>query len=137
MDIDLAILADAATVDTSGKLNVLGVFDRLTSAEFPAPPVRLCLVLRFNASVNEAGSHEVLITLKGPSGEEIFRLDGEMMMAPGTGSNEEGIHVPQVLNMDGIIFERPGRYSFDVGIDGEHHVSVPLNVVETRAPAQA
>jgi hypothetical protein len=137
MQIDLALLADAATVDVSGKLNILGVFDRITTAEFPAPPLRVCLVLRFSASVSEAGAHAVLITLKGPVGQEIFRLDGEMMMAPGAGSNEDGIHVPQVLNMDGVVFERPGRYSFDVGIDGEHHVSVPLNVVELAARALA
>jgi hypothetical protein len=79
----------------------------------------------------------VLIRLKGPGGEEIFRLDGEMMMAPGPGSTEDGIHVPQVLNMEGVVFERPGHYSFDVGIDGEHHVSVPLNVVELSTRAQA
>ena len=137
MQIDLALLADAATVDVSGKLNILGVFDRITTAEFPAPPVRVVLVLRFSASVGEAGNHGVSIRLKGPSGQEIFRLDGEMMMAPGAGSSEEGIHVPQVLNMDGIVFEKPGRYSFDVGIDGDHHVSVPINVVEMGPSAQA
>lgn len=137
MQIDLALLADAATVDVSGKLNILGVFDRITSAEFPAPPLRVCLVLRFSASVSEAGSHEVLIRLKGPAGKEIFRLDGEMVMAPGPGSTEDGIHVPQVLNMEGVVFERPGHYSFDVGIDGEHHASVPLNVVELSSRAQA
>lgn len=137
MQIDLALLADAATVDVSGKLNILGVFDRITTAEFPAPPLRVCLVLRFSASVGEAGSHEVLIRLKGPAGKEIFRLDGEMMMAPGPGSTEDGIHVPQVLNMDGVVFERPGHYSFDVSIDGEHHAAVPLNVVELASRARA
>jgi hypothetical protein len=137
MDIDLAMLADAATVDASGKLNILGVFDRISASEFPAPPLRLCLVLRFSAAVSEAGSHKVLIRLKGPEGQEIFRLDGEMVMAPSAGSGGDGIHVPQVLNVDGIIFERPGHYSFDVGIDGEHHVSLPLHIVDIGTRVQA
>jgi len=137
MNIDLALLADAATVDASGKLNVLGVFDRITAETFPAPPLRLALVLRFNAAVSEAGGHAVLITLKGPNGQDIFRVDGEMMMVPGASSTEDGIHVPQVLNMDGVVFERPGHYTFDVGIDGEHHVSVPLHVVDMGSRAMA
>lgn len=137
MDIDLALLADAATVDAGGKLNILGVFDRISAGEFPAQHGRLCLVLRFSAGIAEAGPHDVLITLRGPEGHEVFRLDGEMKLSPGPGAAGEGIHVPQVLNLDGIIFERPGRYSFDVGIDGEHHVSIALHVVDLGVGAKA
>jgi hypothetical protein len=130
MEIDLAILADAATVDASGKLNILGVYDRLTAESFPAPPLRLTLVLRFTAAVTEAGPHDVVIALKGPGGKEMLSVNGEMMIAPGPGSTEDGIHVPQILNVDGVVFEKPGRYFFDIGIDGEHHASVPLSVVD-------
>ena len=35
MEVDLALLADAATIDGSGKLNILGIFDRLTTSAFP------------------------------------------------------------------------------------------------------
>ena len=137
MDIDLALIADAATVDAGGKLNILGVFDRITAAEFPAQHGRLCLVLRFSASVSEAGPHPVLITLKGPAGKEVFRLDGEMNLSPGPGSAGEGIHVPQVLNLDGVVFQHPGQYSFDVAVDGQHHVSISLQVVAMTAGVEA
>ena len=33
MDVDLALLADAATIDGAGKLNILGIFDRLHTPE--------------------------------------------------------------------------------------------------------
>ena len=36
MEIDLALLADAATIDASGKLNILGIFDRIGVTQFPA-----------------------------------------------------------------------------------------------------
>jgi len=137
MEIDLALLADAATVDSSGKLNVLGVFDRISASQFPAQHGRMCLVLRFAASVTEAGPHDVLITLKGPAGKEVFKVDGEMNLAPGPGAAGEGIRVPQVLHLDGVVFERPGPYSFDVGIDGDHHVSMALNVVDLGTTAEA
>jgi hypothetical protein len=41
MEVDLALLADAATIDGSGKLNILGIFDRLTTSAFPTRHPRL------------------------------------------------------------------------------------------------
>ena len=40
--------------------------------------------------------------------------------------------MPHVLNLDGIVFTRPGQYNFDVTVDGQHHVSIPLTVVDMR-----
>lgn len=128
MDVDLALLADAATIDGSGKLNILGVFDRLKTSSFPTRHPRLSLVLRFSAGIHEAGRHEVGIALKAPDGKEVMRLNGEMKLAPGPGGASDGVLVPHVLNMDGLIFPMAGRYAFDVAVDGEHHVSIPLSV---------
>ena len=49
MRVDLALLADAATVDSAGKLNILGIFDSITSTRFPAKHGLISLVLRFSA----------------------------------------------------------------------------------------
>jgi len=128
MDIDLALLADAATVDASGKLNILGVFDRLGSDSFPARHPRMALVLRFTAGLNEAGSHHVDIRLHDPTGEEVVHMDGDMQLGPSASTLTDAIRVPHVLNIDGIVFPKAGRYTFDVEVDGEHQVSVPLTV---------
>jgi len=126
MEIDLALLADAATVDAAGKLNILGIFDRITARAFPAPHPHLSLVLRIGGSMQEAGDHAVEIVLKDPDGKEMVRMNGgvKVPMAP-TGAG--GLYrVPQVINMDRLLFPKAGRYSFDVAVDGEHHVSIPL-----------
>ncbi|RMH16989.1 MAG: hypothetical protein D6701_08135 [Gemmatimonadetes bacterium] len=128
MDIDLALIADAATVDATGKLNILGVFDRITAQEFPTQHGRLALVLRFRAAVVEIGLHEIAIELRDPEGQALLRLDGQLELGGGAKASETGIRVPHVLNLDGLVFARPGRYAFDVIIDGEHHVSLPLVV---------
>lgn len=130
MDIDLALLADAATVDPTGKLNILGVFDRISAGSFPARHERMVLVLRFSAGMAEAGSHEVDIRLKGPEGEEMVRLDGEMQLSPGPGSAGGVIRVPHVLHLDGMVLPRAGVYAFDVRVDGQHIVSIPLTVAD-------
>jgi hypothetical protein len=128
MEIDLALLADAATIDGSGKLNILGIFDRLHTANFPARHPSMALILRFSAGVNETGRREIAITLKDPAGGEVARVDGEMHLGPGPGAMGGGIRVPHILNMDGLVFPKPGTYAFDVRVDGEHHVSLPLSV---------
>lgn len=137
MEIDLALLADAATIDGSGKLNILGVFDRLSATSFPVRHPRLVLILRFAAGVQEVGKHEVQITLRDPDGEEVMRLDGEMQLGPGPASVTEGVRVPHLLHMDGLVFKRGGRYGFDVRVDGEHHVTVPLLVTGPESHARA
>lgn len=137
MDVDLALLADAATIDGSGKLNILGIFDRLTTSSFPTRHPRLSLVLRFSAGIQEVGRHEVGITLKSPDGTEVVRIDGEMNLAPGPSTSGGAVLVPHVLNMDGLVFPVAGRYAFDVRVDGEHHVSIPLTVDGPESSAQA
>ena len=85
MEVDLALLADAATIDGSGKLNILGIFDRLGTGAFPTRHPRMALVLRFSAGVHEVGKHEIEIVLKAPDGGEVVRIDGEMNLAAGPG----------------------------------------------------
>ncbi len=137
MDVDLALLADAATIDGSGKLNILGIFDRLTTASFPTRHPHLSLVLRFSAGIHEVGRHQLGITLKAPDGKEVIRIDGEMSLAPGPSGAGGAVLVPHVLNMDGLIFTVAGLYAFDVRVDGEHHVSIPLTVHGPENSAQA
>lgn len=131
MDIDLALLADAATIDASGKLNILGIFDRIAVPGFPGRHGRMCIVLRFQAGIHQAGRHELAITLVGPDGSEVARANGAFQVTASPTAVSEGVHLPQVLNVDGIVFQQPGRYAFDVRVDGEHEVSIPLTVVGT------
>ena len=126
MEIDLAFLADAATVDVSGKLNILGIFDRISVSEFPASHPHLSLILRFSASLGEAGAHKMEIRLKDPDGTEMMRMNGEFQVGPGSALSGGQVRVPQVLNIERLVFPKAGRYAFDVALDGDHQVSIPL-----------
>ena len=133
MEIDVALLADAATIDAAGKLNILGVFDRLQVAGFPAQHPRISLVLRFRGGLQDVGSHEVQITLSGPKGEQVFGINGQLQVGPGPVEAGGSVRLPHVINLDGIVFKTQGTYVFDVGVDGAGLVSVPLLVT---APPQ-
>lgn len=135
MNLDIALLADAATVDASGKLNVLGAFHRLRGPEFPLRHGRLALVLRFAPEPGDAGRMEVGIRLLGPEEKLILRLDGQVDVNVGDESID--IRIPQVLNLDGIVFPMGGTYRFLVDVDGEEVGEVPLKVEEGQPPRGA
>jgi hypothetical protein len=132
MEIDLALLADAATVDASGKLNILGIFDRISTSGFPAQHPHIALVLRFTASAKESGTHSVVIRLSDPEGQEVLSLNGEITVPSGPVGGGGRMAVPQIVNMERIVFPRPGRYAFDISLDDEHQVSVPLFLHDAR-----
>jgi hypothetical protein len=39
--------------------------------------------------------------------------------------------------MDGLVFPVAGSYAFDVRVDGEHHVTIPLTVDGPKRSARA
>lgn len=128
MNLDIAVLADAATVDAGGKLNILGAFHRLRGRSFPLRHGRLSLVLRFAPEPGDGGKMKVGIRLVGPDDEEVVRLNGEV--AHRGGKIPEHARIPQVLNLDGIVFKSPGTYRFQVSVDGNEVGNVPLHVEE-------
>lgn len=132
MDVDLVLTADAATIDGSGKLNLLGVFDQISVVRFPARHGRLSLVLRFLGSAGDAGKHELTIKLSAPSGKELVSLNGELKVAPGRTSLQTGIRVPHVINLDGIVFQEAGIHTFQIIVNGRHQATLPLTIVRRR-----
>lgn len=135
MDIDLALLADAATIDASGKLNILGVFERIIAPQFPVQHGRLALVVRFIGGPTDIGSHVVGIRLAGPGGE-LVRVDGNIQVAAPPPGTSEALRVPQVFNFDGVVFQDPGLFTFEIQIDGKVRSRVVLEVLRVPAPFQ-
>ena len=129
MKLDLALIADAATVDGSGKLNILGIFDHISAGEFPARHERMCLVLRFVAPPEEVGEHNVEVVVREPHGQEMARLSGSIDLGPYVG--HEGARIPQILNVDGFVFPQPGVYTIDVEIDGELERQMTLRLTRS------
>jgi hypothetical protein len=133
MQLDFAFLADAAQVDASGKLSVLGVFDRIQALEFPTRHPRMALVLRLASGAEDEGDHAVEILLHGPGGEEVLRLDGQVRFGGGLPSGAQS-RMAQVLNLDGVVFSRPGLYEFSILLDRKLTARLPLLLEGTERP---
>jgi hypothetical protein len=41
-----------------------------------------------------------------------------------------------VVNINGITFDKPGRYSIDLAIDNRHETSLPVTVLQVEAKPQ-
>ena len=132
MIVDFAVACDYALVDQYGKLSVLGIFQHIWVARFPAMHPRLHLVLRLRGKRTEVGEHPIEIQLVDEHGNEVLRGNGTVQFAePPAGVME--IEAGAVLAFD-VPLAAPGRYRFEVFVDGGLAATVPLTVAQAQGP---
>lgn len=126
MRIDFAVACDYAIIDQYGKLSVLGIFQHIWVAQFPAVHPRLHLVLRLKGKRTEIGDHRVRIRLYDEARQEIIKGDGTVTFAePPAGVTE--IEAGCVLVFD-VPFQQAGRYRFEIAVDDDVGTEVPISV---------
>jgi hypothetical protein len=134
MKLDFAVVCDYAIVDQYGKLSVLGIFQHIWVAQFPAVHPRLHLVMRLKGKRTEVGEHRVRIRLTDAAGAEVLSGDGTVtLVEPPAGITE--VEAGAVLVFD-VPFAHPGRYAFEIAVDSEIQASVPLTVAQSPAAPQ-
>jgi hypothetical protein len=132
MKIDFALVCDYALIDQYGKLSVLGIFQHIWVAQFPTVHPRLHLVVRLKGKRTEVGQHHILIRLQDEENVQILNGEGTVTFnEPPAGVTE--IEAGTVLAFD-IPFRKPGRYQFEISIDGQVETTVPITVSQAPAP---
>ena len=127
MNISLAFLADEANVSQEGKLNVLGIFDRITAAAFPIVHPKLVFAFRVQMEFADAGrSFPVEVRLLDQEGEAMFEAVGEIT-GPAVPLGEFAT-ANQVFAMVGVQFPSEGIYRFSVSIGGAEPHETPFLV---------
>ena len=126
MQLLIATLCDSAA-DYQGKLCVLGAFDTLCAQQFPVEHPQCALALRILFQPRDTGKHHISI--------ELINQEGSRMKIPFPPSLDVGLlnSVPfvtrnLVLNLQRLRFEKPGVYHFDVTLDDDVLISLPLRV---------
>jgi hypothetical protein len=134
MKIPMAFVADEANVSQEGKLNVLGIFDRIVSAEMPLVHPRMVFCFRVVAEPGDAGrALPVQVRLVDDADEPLFEAAGEMvspLLPPG-----EVFSANQVFTLVGVAFPRPGTYRFTVAIGDAPPHETPLHISLAPTPA--
>jgi hypothetical protein len=130
----MALLADEANVSQEGKLNVLGVFDRIAAAAFPTVHPKMVFAFRVQAEYADTGkSFPVRVRLIDEDGGVLFEANGDLvppLVQPG-----EFVTANQVFALVGVMFPKPGVYSFELTVGDLPSHETPLMVLQ--APAWA
>lgn len=131
MHVDFAVLADYALIDQQGKLSVLGIFQHVWVASFPAVHPRTHLVLRVRGRRTEIGQHRIRIRFVDDQGQELMGGEGTVQFGePPAGVTE--VEAGAVLVFD-VPLPRPGTYGFEILL-GESTLRVPLSAAAIPTP---
>lgn len=135
LHIDFAVLADYALVDQHGKLSVLGIFQHVWVQQFPAVHPRTHLVVRVRGKRTEIGDHPLRIRFADSAGQELAGSEGSVQFGePPAGITE--VEAGAVLVFD-VPLPRPGAYAFEITLDGNAPVRVPLSASAMQPPPAA
>lgn len=113
MELRYALLADFANATSEGKVNVMGIFDRLFAHSFPAIHRQLYLVTSVETDKEDEGQvREIHIQLINADGEGLAELRGQMHFGGGKQVFNQ-IHIFQDLR-----FDTAGAFQFNIFFDG-------------------
>lgn len=126
MQVKLALVADHANVSAEGKLNILGIFDRIAVTALPAVHPQMYLVLRLEAHPAERDrAHTVEVRLHDPDGQAVFELKGEVVPQ---GPSGETVAANQIVGINNLVLAKTGEYLFAIFVDRDLKAETPLHV---------
>jgi hypothetical protein len=103
---------------------VLGIFQHVWVAQFPAVHPRTHLVLRVKGRRTEIGVHSMRIRFVDEEGSELLGGEGTVQFGePPAGVTE--VEAGAVLVFD-VPLPRAGTYAFEIALDDGETVRVPL-----------
>jgi hypothetical protein len=130
VDVTLAVLADYANVSQDGKLNILGVFQEVNPAGFPAAIPQMFLIVSFEASAAEFGTQKnIRIALLEADGTEVMAMEGPVVVQRPSRPGSRAF-INQIVALQGLMFQNSGDYAFHILVNGEEKRAVPLRVNE-------
>jgi hypothetical protein len=129
METEIFTLCDFAQ-DAGGKLTIVGTFDQIGSQTFPLVHPACSLACRLRFSEKEKGAHDFKVRLVDAKGKEVIpSIEGNINV--GMPANNQYAAINLVGNLNQLKFEKEGRYSFELYVDGSWVTGLPLNLVKT------
>lgn len=124
MEIEIFTLCDFAQ-DNYSKLTIVGTFDSINAKQFPANHPSCSVASRLRFSNKETGEHDFKLRLIDAEGKEIIQpIQGNINIQPPANGQMSTINF--VVNFNQLQFAKPGRYSFEMYIDGDWKSGLPL-----------
>ena len=132
MKLLLLLPADYANVTGDGKVNVMGIFNQISAASFPARHSSMFLVIKLAAELGEGSDNRALtVRLVDPDGKEVVTVSGTVKIPDPVGGITPEVNA--ILQLTDVVFPRPGAYEFVVLVDKDHKGDAPIYVSQ-KAP---
>lgn len=131
MKIQMLITADYASIDqASGKLNILGAFNRIWSKVFPAIHQRMVVVVKLVASdpTERTDDRPLEVTLYDADGLALFQVSGMVRLPIDNRGIRQDADV--LLEINGLEFPHAGTYEFVVRVDDEKLGESPIELLQ-------
>ena len=124
MELEIFTLADFAQ-DNQSKLTIVGTFDSIHSKQFPVSHPSCAIACRLRFGATETGEHDFRLRLIDSNGKEVIKpIEGKLQIAESPNGQLTSLNI--VINFNQLKFEKPGRYSFELHMDGEWKTGLPL-----------
>lgn len=124
MEIEIFTLSDFAQ-DNNSKLTIVGTFDSIHSKQFPTVHPSCSVSCRLRFAAKESGSHDFKLRLIDAESKELIKpVEGNINI--GAPANGQFASINIVVNFNQLKFEKAGRYSFELYIDGDWKSGLPL-----------
>jgi hypothetical protein len=131
LEIKLAVLADYSNISREGKLNILGIFDRIYAQNIPATHPQMQLIMTLEADrVDADREHSIAIELIDSDGKKLFTVGGKLEFKPPPPG--EHVKLNHAMQLNNLRFDNYGKYEFKVLINNEVRKSIPLSLVEAK-----
>ena len=132
MKLLILLTADYAQIEgATGKLYVLGAFNRIYAAQLPTRHARMALVARISSEVSDSTGELILSSmLVDADGQEILKFEAPFSMSISRDGSRP--YYDLVVEIGGILFPHAGTYEFKVSVGDEILGSTPIDIIDSR-----
>lgn len=125
MKLRYALVAEYANFTGDGKLNLMGVTDRIFAYQFPAVHRDLVLVNSIETDNDDENTTQQLqVQLIDPDGLTVAELSGQLEI----GAGKQVFH--QIHVFQDVKFQSPGAYQVNLYFNGQEIHQIPLELLQ-------
>ena len=131
MYVRYGLLADGIVPGADGKKNIIGTFNTIFAANFPARFAQnIYVLIRLEGHDSEAGEHELTVDIVNETGERIVTPPYTQKFSFDRNRTTTGTPLTRevVVEIEGLAFISAGNYDFAIRVDGRYLDSVPIYV---------
>lgn len=129
MEITLAAVCDDARERPDGKLDLVGIFNELRAAGFPAVQDRMTVVLSVAWNADESGRQPIRADIVDDSDDLILTIQGHTDVPPAA-PDRAAPQTRLVMPIENVVFPHSGRYRLRLTAVGEKHAACSIFVGE-------